>query len=305
MTGNKTSNSSSDNPPVANKRSSGYLKLLEPFALLFPSGFWLISFLIIPTVFILIQSLVPFGKAEFGFDNYQRVFEYVGGNFIYLTVVWRSLLYALITTGFCLILGFPVAYWLAVIVTKRWRNILLLLFVLPLWTSSLLRSYAWITILRPTGILNSFLNLIGLSGINVLNKSEGVIIGMIYTYLPYMVLVLYTSLERLDLRLLEAAADLGANARQTFWQITVPQVSSGIIAGTALVSISSFSDYINPQLLGGPGSRTIASIIELQFLGASSNRGFGSAISMVLIIAVTIVIALLIKYGDRRVVSDG
>ncbi|PZO36856.1 MAG: polyamine ABC transporter permease [Pseudanabaena frigida] len=301
MTGNNASNSNAS----SGHRSGRYLKFLEPLALLFPSGFWLITFLIIPTVFILIQSLVPLGKAEFSLENYQRVFEYVGGNFIYLTVVWRSLLYATITTGFCLLLGFPVAYWLAVIAPKRWRNILLLLFVLPLWTSSLLRSYAWITILRPTGVLNSFLNLIGLSGINVLNKAEGVIIGMVYTYLPYMVLVLYTSLERLDLRLLEAAADLGANARQTFWQITVPQVSSGIIAGTALVSISSFSDYINPQLLGGPGSRTIASIIELQFLGASSNRGFGSAISMVLILAVTIAIALLIKYGDRRVVSDG
>ncbi|HBC43521.1 MAG TPA: polyamine ABC transporter permease [Pseudanabaena sp.] len=292
------------NPPESKQRTSQKLKWLEPFFLLFPSGFWLVAFLLVPTTFIFIQSLVPLGKTEFGLDNYLRVFEYVGGNFIYLTVVWRSLLYALITTGFCLILGFPVAYWLAVIVPKRWRNILLLLFVLPLWTSSLLRSYAWITILRPTGVLNTFLNFIGISGINVLNKAEGVIIGMVYTYLPYMVLVLYTSLERLDLRLLEAAADLGANSKQAFWQITVPQVSSGIIAGAALVSISSFSDYINPQLLGGPGSRTIASIIELQFLGASSNRGFGSAISMVLILAVTIVIALLIKYGDRRVVSD-
>ncbi|PZV15027.1 MAG: polyamine ABC transporter permease [Pseudanabaena sp.] len=297
-------NSTSDIPPNPNPKLVQRPKWLEPLALLFPSGFWLISFLIIPTVFILIQSFVPQGKTAFGLENYQRVFEYVGGNFIYLVVVWRSLLYALITTGFCLLLGFPVAYWLAVIAPKRWRNILLLLFVLPLWTSSLLRSYAWITILRPTGVLNTFLNFIGLSGINVLNKAEGVIIGMIYTYLPYMVLVLYTSLERLDLRLLEAAADLGANAKQTFWQITVPQVSSGIIAGAALVSITSFSDYINPQLLGGPGSRTIASIIELQFLGASSNRGFGSALSMVLILAVTIVIALLIKYGDRRVVSD-
>jgi spermidine/putrescine transport system permease protein len=284
---------------------SAKIKWLEPFAILFPSGFWLVTFLIIPTIFIFIQSFVPIGKTEFGLDNYQQVFRFVGGNFIYLVVVWRSLLYAMITTAFCVILGFPVAYWLAVIAPKSWRNILLLLFVLPLWTSSLLRSYAWITILRPTGILNTFLNLIGLSGINFLNKAEGVIIGMIYTYLPYMVLVLFTSLERLDLRLLEAAADLGANARQTFWQVTIPQVSSGIIAGAALVSITSFSDYINPQLLGGPGSRTIASIIELQFLGAGSNKGFGSALSMVLILAVSIVIALLIKYGDRRVVSDG
>ena len=299
-----TENSAANNPDPKS-RPIRHFKWLEPLTLLLPSGLWLTTFLIVPTVLILIQSLVPLGKTEFGLANYQRVFEYVGGNFIYLVVVWRSLLYAIITTGCCLLLGFPVAYWLAVIAPKRWNNILLLLFVLPLWTSSLLRSYAWITILRPTGVLNTFLNFIGLSGINVLNKAEGVIIGMIYTYLPYMVLVLYTSLERLDLRLLEAAADLGANSRQTFWQITVPQVSSGIIAGSALVSITSFSDYINHQLLGGPGSRTIASIIELQFLGASSNRGFGSALSMVLILAVTIVIALLLKYGDRRVVSDG
>ncbi|PZU97128.1 MAG: polyamine ABC transporter permease [Pseudanabaena sp.] len=293
------------NETTNNSEQSPKSKWLEPFVMLFPSGFWLVAFLIIPTIFIFIQSFVPLGKTEFGLDNYQQVFKFVGGNFIYLVVVWRSLLYAAITTTFCLMLGFPVAYWLAVIAPKSWRNILLLLFVLPLWTSSLLRSYAWITILRPTGVLNTFLNFIGLSGINFLNKAEGVIIGMIYTYLPYMVLVLYTSLERLDLRLLEAAADLGADDKQTFWQVTVPQVSSGIIAGSALVSITSFSDYINPQLLGGPGSRTIASIIELQFLGAGSNKGFGSALSMVLILAVTIVIALLIKYGDRRVVSDG
>jgi spermidine/putrescine transport system permease protein len=187
---------------------------------------------------------------------------------------------------------------------KRWQNLLLLLFVLPLWTSSLLRSYAWITILRPTGILNSFLNFLHLPGINLLNKAEGVIVGMVYAFLPYMVLVLYTSLEKLDLRLLEAAADLGANAVQTFFQVTVPQAASGIVAGSALVTITSFSDFINPQLLGGPASSMISSLIELQFLGASRNRGFGSALSMVLIMAVTVLIALLIKYGDRRVVTD-
>ena len=245
-----TINSPLDSEPIrpeSSKQAANRLKWLEPIALLFPSGFWLTAFLIIPTFLILIQSFVPQGKTEFGLDNYQRVFEYVGGNFIYLTVVWRSLLYAAITTAFCLLLGFPVAYWLAVIVSKRWRNLLLLLFVLPLWTSSLLRSYAWITILRPTGILNSFLNFVGLSGINVLNKAEGVIIGMIYTYLPYMVLVLYTSLERLDLRLLEAASDLGANSKQTFWRITVPQVSSGIVAGSALVQLRVLVIILTPS----------------------------------------------------------
>ncbi|MEE3717186.1 ABC transporter permease [Tumidithrix elongata RA019] len=280
-------------------------KWLEPLGLLFPGAFWLIGFLLIPTFLIFVKSLVPLGKQGFGIENYQRVFETIGGNFIYLTVVARSLGYAGITTFFCLLIGFPVAYWLAVIAPKRWQSLLLVMFVLPLWTSSLLRSYAWITILRPTGLLNSFLGLLGIPGINLLNKAEGVIIGMVYTFLPYMVLVLYTSLEKLDLRLLEAAADLGASSVQTFFKVTVPQVAPGIVAGSSLVLISSFSDYINPHLLGGPASSMISSLIELQFLGASRDWGFGSAISMVLILAVSIVIALVLKYGDRSVVSDG
>ncbi len=279
-------------------------KWLEALVLLFPGAGWLILFLIIPMGLILIQSFVNPGKAAFSLENYQQVFQNYEGNFIYLTVVWRSFLYASLTTAGCLLLGFPVAYWLAIHVSRKWQNILLLLFVLPLWTSSLLRSYAWITILRPTGLLNTFLHLFGIPAINLLNKPEGVVLGMIYTFLPYMVLVLYTSIEKLDLRLLEASADLGANSSQTFWQVTVPQVAPGIVAGSSLVMISSFSDYINPQLLGGPGTRTIASIIELQFLGAGNNKGFGASLSMVLILAVTIVIALLLKYGDRRVVSE-
>lgn len=120
------------------------------------------------------------------------------------------------TTIICLILGFPVAYWIAQIAPQRWRNLLLLGFVLPLWTSSLLRSYAWITILRPTGLLNSLLSTFGLPTLQLLNQSQAVFIGMSYSLLPYMVLILYASLEKLDKRLLEAAADLGANPVETF-----------------------------------------------------------------------------------------
>jgi spermidine/putrescine transport system permease protein len=153
-------------------------------------------------------------------------------------------------------------------------------------------------------VLNSLLGLIGLPSVFWLNKTEGVLIGLVYTYLPYMVLVLYSSLEKLDTRLLEAAADLGANSRQTFFQVTVPQVAPGLVAGSALVSITSFGDFINPRLLGGPSDSMISSVIELQFLGASRNWGFGSALSMVLILGVSIAIALLIKYGDRSAVTD-
>jgi spermidine/putrescine transport system permease protein len=230
-----------------------------------------------------------------GIGNYLRVFEPIN-----LQVMWRSLLFAVGTTVICLLLGFPVAYWIAQMAPKRWQNLLLLGFILPLWTSSLLRSYAWITILRPTGVLNTVLTSIGLPALELLNRSPAVLIGMAYSYLPYMVLILYASLEKLDKRLLEASADLGANAVQTFWKVTVPQTLPGIAAGSLLVFISGLGDFVDPELLGGASSMTGARLIYNQFLGATQNWGFGSALSMVLIFAVSVAIALLLKYGDRE-----
>jgi spermidine/putrescine transport system permease protein len=141
---------------------------------------------------------------------------------------------------------------------------------------------------------------IGLPALELLNRSPAVLIGMAYSYLPYMVLILYASLEKLDKRLLEASADLGANAVQTFWKVTVPQTLPGIAAGSLLVFISGLGDFVDPELLGGASSMTGARLIYNQFLGATQNWGFGSALSMVLIFAVSVAIALLLKYGDRE-----
>lgn len=189
---------------------------LQPLALLAPAGIWLALLLVLPTLVIFVLSLVPgFRPGDVinptGLDNYARIFEP-----IYLQVIGRSLFFALGTTAICLLLGFPVAYWIALLAPQRSRNLLLLSFILPLWTSSLLRSYAWITILRPTGLLNTVLTSLGLPALELLNRSPAVLIGMSYSLLPYMVLILYASLEKLDSRLLEAAADLGANPVQTF-----------------------------------------------------------------------------------------
>ena len=271
---------------------------IEPLILLSPAGLWLVLLLVVPTLVIFELSLVPNIKPgevvnPSGFDNYLRVFESIN-----LQVMGRSLFFAVGTTVICLLLGFPVAYWIAQMAPKRWQNLLLLGFILPLWTSSLLRSYAWITILRPTGVLNTVLSSIGLPTIELLNRSQAVLIGMAYSYLPYMVLILYASLEKLDKRLLEASADLGANPIQTFWKVTVPQTLPGIAAGSLLVFISGLGDFVDPELLGGASSMTGARLIYNQFLGATQNWGFGSALSMVLITAVSIAIALLIKYGE-------
>ncbi len=288
---------------------------LEPIALLAPAGIWLGLLLVIPTLLIFQLSLVPGIRPgevvnPSGLDNYLQIFQPVVirpatatasavMDFVYLKVIWRSLSFAIGTTFMCLLLGFPVAYFIAITAPKNWQNLLLVGFVLPLWTSSLLRSYAWITILRPTGVLNSALTAVGLPALDILNRPPAVYIGMTYSLLPYMVLILYASLEKLDKRLLEAAADLGATPIQAFWKVTIPQVFPGIAAGSLLVFITSIGDFIDPELLGGASSMTLARLIYNQFLGASQNWGFGSALSMIIILAVSISIGLLLKYGDR------
>ncbi len=267
--------------------------------LLGPGGLWLLLLLVIPTLIIFELSLVPGIRPgevvnPSGLDNYGLIFQP-----IYFQVIWRSLYFAFGTTVICLLLGFPVAYWIALMAPKRWQNLLVLGFALPLWTSSLLRSYAWITILRPTGVLNTVLTAVGIQPVDILNREPAVFIGMSYSMLPYIVLILYSSLEKLDKRLLEAAADLGATPLQAFWKVTVPQSLPGIAAGSLLVFITSLGDFVNPELLGGASSMTAARLIYNQFLGATQNWGFGSALSMILILSVSIAIALLIKYGDR------
>lgn len=295
-----------------------FKQLVGPLALLGPSGLWLLLFLVVPTWLILDISLVPGLRPEdvggaYGLGNYAQVFNPFDPSFdwVYLQVIGRSLYYATVSTLACLLLGFPVAYWLALMAPSRWRNFLLVTFVLPLWTSSLLRAYAWGSILRPSGLLNSFLGWLssGLPGIqlpeqNWLYTPMAVFIGLTYNFLPYMVLILYASLEKLDRSLLEAAADLGATPRQTFWKVTVPQTLPGIAAGCLLVFITSMGDFVVPTLLGGASSTTISRLIYNQFLGITRNWGLGSALSMVMILAVSLAIALLLRYGDRDSVSE-
>ena len=289
-------NSSSDIAELAKHRLQ--FNWLQPLALLAPAGIWLLLLLVLPTLIIFELSLVPDIRPgnlvnPSGLNNYIRILDP-----LYLQVMNRSLFLAIATTIICLILALPVAYWIAQIAPKRWRNLLLLGFVLPLWTSSLLRSYAWITILRPTGLLNSLLSNLRLPTLDLLNQDSAVLIGMSYGLLPYMVLILYASLEKLDKRLLEAAADLGANPVQAFWQVTIPQTLPGIAAGSMLVFITGLGDFVDPELLGGASSMTAARLIYNQFLGSTQNWGFGSALSMTIILFVSIAIALLIKFGD-------
>jgi spermidine/putrescine transport system permease protein len=272
----------------------------EPLVLLSPAAIWLLLLFVLPMGLIGIFSLVANLKpgdliTPTGLQNYLELLNPVNRQ-----VIGRSVFLATTTTILCVLMGYPVAYWLTQKVSPRWQKLLLLAFVLPLWTSSLLRTYAWITILRPTGVLNGVLQGLHLPTVDLLYQLPAVLIGLCSNLLPFVVLILYASLAKLDRRLLEAAADLGATPSQAFWQVTIPQTLPGIVAGALLVFVNALGDFVVPEVLGGASSMTIPRLIFNRFLSSSANWGVGSAWSFLLILVVSLVIMLLIKYGDRN-----
>jgi spermidine/putrescine transport system permease protein len=211
---------------------------------------------------------------------------------LYIRVLLRSLGLAVLTTALCLLLGYPTAYWLARRVPRRWRSALVVLVILPFWTSFLVRMYAWVFLLRSEGLLNTALAAVGLPALNLLYNDAAVLIGQVYGELPFMVLPLYASLEKLDRTLLEAAADLGAPPRRALWRVTLPLTRPGIVAGSLLVFIPSLGAYLAPDLLGGARTVTIGTLIQSQFVVAR-DIPFGAALSFVLTL---VVVALLVLF---------
>ena len=214
---------------------------------------------------------------DFTLENYGRLFDG-----LYLGILWRSVSTALVCTAVCLLLGYPFAYYLARYRPKH-RNILLLLVVVPFWTNFLIRTYAWILILRTEGLLNSLLGAVfpNWGPLELLNTPLAVQIGLVYGYLPFMILPLYAALEQLDMSLLEAAQDLGASPRRAFWHVTVPLSLPGILAGSMLVFIPTVGAFLTPDLLGGGKVSYIGNVIERQFKTAR-DWPFGSALSFML-----------------------
>jgi putrescine transport system permease protein len=210
---------------------------------------------------------------------------------------WQSYLYSLriaaLTTLVALSIGYPLAYAMAS-APARWRAILLVLVILPFWTSFLIRVYAWIGILRPEGLLDMALAALGLSDqpLRLLNTEAAVLIGMVYSYLPFMVLPLYATLEKLDRSLLEAAADLGATPLRAFLTVTLPLSLPGILAGSALVFIPAIGEFVIPDLLGGPDTTMIGKVLWTEFF---SNRDWplASAVAVVLLVVLVLPLALL------------
>ena len=208
---------------------------------------------------------------------------------------------ALLTTALCLVISYPVAYYIAVVAPARRKNLLLALVVIPFWTSFLIRTYAWMLLLRTEGLINTLLLSTGLidAPLNLLYNEMAVMVGLVYGELPFMILPLYASLEKLDLTLLEAAGDLGAHHASTFWRITVPLTMPGIVAGIVLVFIPSIGQFVVSDLLGGAKSMLAGNLIQNQF-AVARNKPFGSAVAFELTAVVLVLLLAYAWYTKRK-----
>jgi spermidine/putrescine transport system permease protein len=268
--------------------------------LLAPVMIWLGLFFLVPLLLILAYSFGTsgvYGGITLGFNpgNFLKVFDP-----LYLEIIVRTFVIALINTFLCLALGYPLAYFIA-FKGGRWKNVLILMVMIPFWTSLLLRAYAWVVILGGNGIANQILQFLGITDepITLIFTLQAVIMGMVYSYLPFMILPLYASLEKLDVRLKEAAQDLGASRWHTFWRVTLPLSMPGVIAGSILVFIPSAGEFVIPTLLGGSRTVMTGNLIQQQFLQAR-DWAFGSALSVML--AVLLVGAIM--FYVRRVGAE-
>jgi spermidine/putrescine transport system permease protein len=228
--------------------------------------------------------------------NYARSFDG-----IFLKIGWRSLWMAVATTGLCIVVSFPIAYYLALLAPRRWKGLLLGLVVIPFWTSFLIRTYAWMFILRTEGLLNLVLAGTGLlrHPVELLYTQTAVMIGLVYGELPFMILPLYASLEKLDRSLLEAGADLGAGSFETFRRVTFPLTLPGLAAGVVLVFIPSLGQFVVSDLLGGARSMLLGNLIQNQF-AVARNQPFGAALAFELTAAVLLLLLGYAALARRR-----
>ena len=272
--------------------------------LVLPGLGWLVLFFLVPLGFILVVSLGDhdrFGRVLLdtpSLDNYRDALDPV-----FLRPAWNGLRYAALTTILCLVIGYPIAYWISRYGGAH-KTLLLVLVMLPFWTSYLIRTYAWKTILGDDGVVNSILQAIGLTHepIILLNTDIAVILGMTYGFVPFAILPLFVSIDRLDDSLVAAARDLYASGRGAFRHVTLPLTMPGVIAAAILTFIPATGDYVTPDLLGGAQTTTIAKLIQNQFLGARDWPS-GAALGFLLMAATIIGSLAAIRTLRREVLA--
>jgi spermidine/putrescine transport system permease protein len=248
----------------------------------------MVIFTVVPLAMVAYFAFTT-NSGEFTFTNLTRAAEY-------MPVLLRSVWYALAACAICLVIGYPVAYVIAQ-TTARTQRVLYLLVTLPMCMSFLLRTLAWVALLRDTGIINTFLGSFGIGPLPLIRNAGSVILGMVYNYLPYMIMPLYTVIVKLDPRLIEAAQDLGCDSFQVFRRVILPLSVPGIVSGITMVFVPAVSTFYISQKLGGTNNTMIGDVIELQFKG-SLNRNFGAAMSLVLMLLVFVSIWLMNRFTD-------
>ncbi|PZN27191.1 MAG: putrescine ABC transporter permease PotH [Proteobacteria bacterium] len=272
---------------------------------------WLLLFFLVPFVIVL---KISFSETQMAMPPYQPLVQWAGdriveikinlGNFLYLiedSLYWQayvnSLRVAAISTLLCLLLGYPMAYAIAR-APSTWRLVLLMMVILPFWTSFLLRVYAWIGILKNNGLINNFLMWLGVidEPLVLLQTDFAIYVGIVYSYLPFMILPLYANLEKMDLTLLEAAADLGCRPFKAFLTITLPLSLPGIVAGSLLVFIPAVGEFVIPALLGAPDSLMIGQVLWTEFF---SNRDWPVASAVAIALLLLLVVPLVFLQRTR------
>ena len=262
--------------------------------LAWPYIVWAVMMLVLPMALIALYSVMNQGNSiisfSFTLEHYAKFFTDPD----FLLILWRSILIAVKTTVLCLLLGYPIAYYIARS-TEKVQNILILCITLPMWINMLVRTYAWIGLLSNGGIFQKILGFFGLGNVEFLYTEGAVLLGMVYNFLPFMILQIQTSLSKMDYSLIEASADLGASPAQTFRRITLPLSMPGVINGITLVFLPAVSSFFIPKLLGGGQYFLFGNMIENQFITVGE-WNFGSAVSMIMAI-----IMMLLMMAVRKV----
>ena len=258
--------------------------------LAYPYFLWMTLFTVVPLIIVVYYALTD-GNGNFTLDNLASVSGYSA-------VFARSLLLALIATVICLVIAFPVGYFLSRLRVNK-QHIMLMLVMLPMWMNFLLRTYAWMGLLSVNGPVNAVLGIFGLGPYTMLNTSGAVVLGMVYNYLPYMILPLYTAMTKIDQSVVEAAQDLGAGMGKILTRVLIPLSVPGIATGITMVFVPAVSTFIISRMLGGGSNLLIGDLIELQFLGNSYNYNLGSAMSLVLMVIVLLCMSFTSSFDEE------
>ncbi len=264
------------------KKRNNAVLLSTPYLL------WMVAFTLIPLGVVAYYALTDPATGAFSFRNVKELG-------MYLPVLWQSIVYSLASAVICLILGYPVAYCIAQC-RPATQKFLYMLVMLPMCMSFLLRTLAWVGLLQDTGIINSLLSRIGIGPLKMIRTPGAVILGMVYNYLPYMILPLYATIVKIDHRLIEAAEDLGCNGVQVFGRVVLPLSVPGILSGMTMVFVPSVSTFYISQKLGGTDTVLIGDVIERQFK-QGNNPNLGAALSLVLMLLVFVCTGIMNRFG--------